>query len=145
MVYSSGIKLLVVTVTMFSNGHDQWIEGQYLSGQCNREAVTLAMQFKAGRHPEVQTLEIDCLREDEYERRQNEWHRSGYRKESSSVYGKTERTDPRYSAYQQGRTTVEEEARANGKNGALDRFRKARRHAQIALYEKGSTILHLYP
>ena len=145
MVYSSGIKMLVVTLTMVGGGHDQWIEGRYLSGQCNREAMALAMRFKVGEHPNAKKIEIDCLREDEYERRQNEWHRSGHRKESSSVYGKTERRDSRYSAYQQGRTPVEEEARAKGKNGPLDRFRKARRHAQIALYEKGSTILHLYP
>jgi len=72
MVYSSGLKLLVVTLTFISGGHDQWVEGKYLSGQCNDEAMALAIQFK--RHPTmgIEKIEIDCLREDEYERRENE-------------------------------------------------------------------------
>lgn len=87
MVYSSGLKLLVVTLTFISGGHDQWIEGKYPSGQCNDEAMALAIQFK--RHPTsgIKKIAIDCLREDEYERRENEIRRGGRREDSGHIHG----------------------------------------------------------
>ena len=72
MIDPSGIKILVVALTFISGGHDQWTEGKYLSGQCNDEAMALAIRFKTHPIAGIEKIEIDCLREDEYERRQNE-------------------------------------------------------------------------
>lgn len=82
----SGIKILVVALTFISGGHDQWTEGKYLSGQCKDEAMALAIRFK--RHPiaGIEKIEIDCLREDEYERRENEIRRGGRGEDSGHIH-----------------------------------------------------------
>lgn len=72
MVDSSGLKVLVVTITMWSGGHDQSVEGRYFSAHCTKEAMALAIQFKTHPPAGIKKVEIDCVREAEYERRKNE-------------------------------------------------------------------------
>lgn len=83
----SGIKVLVVTVALMGGGHDQWVKGRYLSGQCNDEAMALAISFKRGGYRRALTISIDCLREEEYERSKNEIRRGGRREDSSHIHG----------------------------------------------------------
>ncbi len=87
MIDPSGIKILVVTVALTGGGHDQWIEGRYFSGQCNDEAMALAIEFKMGRYPNADKISLDCLREEEYERSTNEIRRSGRREDSGHIHG----------------------------------------------------------
>jgi hypothetical protein len=83
----SGIKVLVVTVALASGGHDQWIEGRYPSGQCTDRAMALAIKFKMGGYPHASTISLDCLREDDYERRAYEIRRGGRGEDPGDVHG----------------------------------------------------------
>lgn len=87
MIDPSGIKILVVTAALIGGGHDQWAEGRYLSGQCNREAMTLAISFRRGRYHRALSISIDCLGAEEYERRANETGRGGRREDSGHIHG----------------------------------------------------------
>lgn len=86
MIDPSGIKVLVVAVTLIGGGHDQWVEGRYLSGQCNDEAMALAIEFKMGGYPNADKISLDCLREEEYERRADEIRRGRRGEDSGNVY-----------------------------------------------------------